>query len=404
MQFYYRCHGQIVLPCWIGRFRRIFLEFSWLIHGTLFAALGSNVLLVLWAVFERHKIRCQYLVILYVSHLVSVLNDIYDVARGWAVLPHLYNAYLPFMFLIAPSLFHYIQCLIEPEKHHRLLVRSYHWLVFFTVLILCIPYFALDHSIKLDRLLAPPNSLEHLGLITLGPFLCLLLFIPYSLVYWVMMLRLIAKHNVNIKFFFSNIENKDLSWLRSILIITMLALVSSAFQLLLPDRITNSDAWSLTYSILGYVWITLFGVLAIKQKPINITITDSEKDNKEPNNKYKNAPLTTLEIDAIKTKLFYSMDTIQLYKKAGLTLGDLAHEIDVSQNKISQVLNNYLGKGFYDYVNSCRVSAAQSIMLTQQKSILDIAYEVGFNSKSTFNSAFKKHTELTPSQFKKKHK
>jgi AraC-like DNA-binding protein len=218
-----------------------------------------------------------------------------------------------------------------------------------------------------------------------------------------MALRLIAKHNVNIKFFFSNIENRDLSWLRSTLIVTMLALLSSAFQLFLPDRVTNSHAWTLVYSILGYAWITIFGVLAIKQKPIKTTITNSEREDKKLNNKYKNAPLTEVEIEDIKAKLFYSMDTMQLYKKAGLTLGDLAYEIGISQNKISQVLNNYLGKGFYDFINSCRVSAAQSIMLTQQKSILSIAYEVGFNSKSTFNSAFKKHTEITPSQFKKKH-
>lgn len=187
------------------------------------------------------------------------------------------------------------------------------------------------------------------------------------------------------------------------LVIIMLALVLSAFQLFLPDRVTNSDAWVLIYSVLSYVWITVFGVLAIKQKPIRITVADSEKENKAAHNKYKNAPLTEREIEDIKTKLFYSMETMTLYKKAGLTLGDLAHEIGASQNKISQVLNNHLGKGFYDFVNSCRVSAAQSIMLTQQKSILDIAYEVGFNSKSTFNSAFKKHAELTPSQFKKKH-
>lgn len=185
------------------------------------------------------------------------------------------------------------------------------------------------------------------------------------------------------------------------LVITMLALVSSAFQLFLPDRVTSSDVWALIYSIFGYVWITIFGVLAIKQKPIKISFSDLEKENKVPNKKYKNAPLTELEIEDIKAKLCYSMDVMKLYKKAGLTLGDLANEIGVSQNKISQVLNNYLGEGFYDFVNSCRVSAAQSIMLTQQKSVLDIAYEVGFNSKSTFNSAFKKHTELTPSQFKK---
>ncbi|MCC9620139.1 helix-turn-helix domain-containing protein [Thalassospira sp. MA62] len=85
-----------------------------------------------------------------------------------------------------------------------------------------------------------------------------------------------------------------------------------------------------------------------------------------------------------------------------LTMPKLAAEIGVSPNQLSFVLNQHLGKSFFDFVNEVRVDAAMCRLLEQpNKTVLAIATEVGFNSKSTFNQAFKKIAGCTPSTYRK---
>ncbi|MBL4544564.1 MAG: helix-turn-helix transcriptional regulator [Oceanicaulis sp.] len=68
---------------------------------------------------------------------------------------------------------------------------------------------------------------------------------------------------------------------------------------------------------------------------------------------------------------------------------------------MSQTLNGHLGTTFFDYVARWRVQAAQPLLLAQEASVLTIALEVGFNSRSTFYKAFKRETGLTPKDYQK---
>jgi len=68
---------------------------------------------------------------------------------------------------------------------------------------------------------------------------------------------------------------------------------------------------------------------------------------------------------------------------------------------LSQIINESKNINFYDYVNSYRISEAKDLLSSNcDKTILEILYEVGFNSKSAFNTAFKKFTSVTPSKYK----
>lgn len=81
-----------------------------------------------------------------------------------------------------------------------------------------------------------------------------------------------------------------------------------------------------------------------------------------------------------------------------VSLPKLARAVGVTPNQLSYVLNHHLGKSFFDFVNAARVAEARSVLLLEpDRTILDIALSVGFNSKSTFNLAFKKITGETPS-------
>ena len=81
-----------------------------------------------------------------------------------------------------------------------------------------------------------------------------------------------------------------------------------------------------------------------------------------------------------------------------VSMPKLARAVGVSPNQLSYVLNHHIGQNFFDFVNSARIEEARSVLLLEpDRTILDVALSVGFNSKSTFNLAFKKMTGETPS-------
>jgi len=98
------------------------------------------------------------------------------------------------------------------------------------------------------------------------------------------------------------------------------------------------------------------------------------------------------------------MQTQKVFKQEELTLAQLARMLDVHPNNLSQVINTYENKNFYDYINSLRIEEFKSLALMPQNSrytLLSLAFEVGFNSKTSFNRNFKKFTGLSPSSYLK---
>ena len=117
--------------------------------------------------------------------------------------------------------------------------------------------------------------------------------------------------------------------------------------------------------------------------------------------------LTAKEITAFTDALKEVMSEEQLYLNSSLTLRSLADAIALHPNKLSWLLNDKIGKSFNDFINEYRVQAFQARALdtaSQHLSLLGIAYESGFNSKSVFNKFFKQSTGTTPKAWIKSHK
>ncbi|MNL68388.1 DNA-binding transcriptional regulator AraC [compost metagenome] len=90
-----------------------------------------------------------------------------------------------------------------------------------------------------------------------------------------------------------------------------------------------------------------------------------------------------------------------LYKNANLSVSELAKTISIPSHQLSQLLNDQLQKNFTSYVNEYRIhEACRMIAEGHQFSLEAIGYEVGFNSKSTFYTAFKKINSVTPLTYK----
>jgi len=102
------------------------------------------------------------------------------------------------------------------------------------------------------------------------------------------------------------------------------------------------------------------------------------------------------------TRLRTHMDYAKPYLDSTLTLPSLAQQLNVPTHELSELINRDLGVNFFDFVNDYRIIRAQEILRTDHtKTVLEILYEVGFNSKSSFNTAFRKYTGTTPTSYRK---
>lgn len=132
-----------------------------------------------------------------------------------------------------------------------------------------------------------------------------------------------------------------------------------------------------------------------------IDVDNRDKKNKSVPGKYANYAMGADALKRIEQKIEKAMSEDSLFKQSSLNLATLCEYIGEYPHYVSQVINQNMNKNFYELVNFYRIQAAKSALNAErEKSILDIALHVGYNSKSTFNTAFKKLTGLTPSQFR----
>ncbi|MEQ9297789.1 MAG: helix-turn-helix domain-containing protein [Cyclobacteriaceae bacterium] len=125
----------------------------------------------------------------------------------------------------------------------------------------------------------------------------------------------------------------------------------------------------------------------------------------KPRIKYQDSALAESRKKELVDLLNKHMTREQPHHSENITVKALAASLDISDRELSQIINEELGLNFYDFINYHRIEDAKVLLTTESGrkfSILGIAYEVGFNSKSSFYTAFKKFTGTTPSSFQKK--
>jgi len=272
------------------------------------------------------------------------------------------------------------------------------------------------------------------------------IFTPQLAVYCVLVLVQIKKHNQHLEQHYSSLEAMNLRWLR---LLIMTCLIYLGIYLLfnrLPfllfedfDRFTpaaSASALVLVILIYGIALSGLFqpslisGVLQARdneqegdsvpsgdspasgestQRPVekaDMATINAEKSDApdEGNGKYLRSGLSMSDAQRFKMKLMAAMQDQELYLNCDLTLPDLAEATGLSAHQISQVINGQMNENFFSFVNSYRIELARRMLLdpkTAGMPIVELAIEVGFKSKSSFYDAFKRTTDMTPTQYKK---
>ncbi len=158
------------------------------------------------------------------------------------------------------------------------------------------------------------------------------------------------------------------------------------FQFLRPDI-----AWilmALTTAILAYFAMAERDSLALSIEP----------------KKYEGSSLASTDLEKLSSRIADQMHQQEPHRQPRLSLSDLAQQLGIPARDLSRVINECHGMNFFDFVNQHRVATFKQLATPDRlahETILALALEAGFNSKSTFNAAFKKHTGATPAKFLK---
>jgi len=183
--------------------------------------------------------------------------------------------------------------------------------------------------------------------------------------------------------------------------------IKIANKFVLPVLLSNVIIF-LTYQLISTGWVAIYcagGSLVFSfVLYANFLIFFNKKyqqvTTKEPN-KYSNKKISGERAGSFVSKLERLMKSEELYKNPNLKLSDLASRMNMSAHQLSQLLNDNLGKSFSTYINEYRIDeACEKIENGSCLKIEEIGYEVGFNSKSTFFSTFKRFKNTTPLLYK----
>ncbi|GIZ07757.1 AraC family transcriptional regulator [Flavobacterium sp. UMI-01] len=213
-----------------------------------------------------------------------------------------------------------------------------------------------------------------------------------AFIYTVLSLNRLKEYSILLKNEFSSIEKINLYWLRYLIL---------GMTIIFFVVIFGNDAL-IYYSVT--VFIIFIGYFGIKQVGIfsqnNFQIEDSTPDII----KYEKSTLVEQVALKIQKEMNLLMTHEKLFKDAEINLEQLAEKLNVSSNHLSQVINSLENKTFYEYINHLRVEEFCSLIENgdnKKLTLLAIALDCGFNSKSTFNRNFKMMKGITPSEYLK---
>lgn len=331
---------------------------------------------------------------------------------------HIVFATMSFDFLVGPLLYLYI--LSRTQSGFSLRLKHGLHILPFLLHFSFIYGLMLLNAINTDSSIFGPHRLFDTTQVKVLTSLSNLFYASYML----LVIVTLFKYQRQLKQQYSDIHKKNMLWL---------VLVSTALFFSGLLRYSNNLWWLqapydpfhnfLDLKLFAISGVLVFAVTAVFQTMRNAAVlkipSESEPDTEEtspPKNgkiresdlgaRYKTSTLSSEQLNTLKSQLLDFMNTEKPFLKSDLSLSELASSMKIPSHHLSQLINTVLGKNFYDFVNGFRIEESKRLLCNAAKkknTITQIMQDVGFNSKSVFNTAFKKSTGMTPSEFRSKH-
>ena len=352
------------------------------ILNLLGAAQGVLLALALLTTKSSRRTANRLLAALTLTISIAVSGSVLLTSNYVFAFPHLSRLHQPFVFLAAPLLFLYLRELTarEPRFERR---DFLHFTPFILCLIYLLPYFRQSSTQKIQVLVSEYVQ-ESFGA---WYYVRSALLITQVLVYLILIVVLIVQYRKT--------KARD-RWVmfevRFFVIATAVLWVAVVLRYAIPS--TPNLLVPLGASMLIYA----MGYLKLSRPEPEIAGGDEQ-----PARKYEKSTLTPERSERYLDRLLNFMKTEKPFTDGDLTIQKLAEKLSIPPHHLSQTINERLGQTFSDFINSYRIEEAKRKLLDpalSHLSVLGIAEEVGFNSKSSFNSVFKKLTNMTPSEFR----
>ncbi len=361
----------------------------------------SLFLIILMAGKKNKVLSDKVLICIFVVYALTIGGpyiEIFNRNNGYPF-PHLINNAWLFLLLHGPLLWLYVKSLtVKNFKVNHL--HLWHFLPFIIFSILHIHNFlflAAEEKILLTRD-------EMFTTIVFFKIRGLLIGIT-SIGYNIWALTLLHKHRKNIENQFSTIEKIDLSWLRTLVIASLIVFSVNVSLFNINNYLPFAGFYELAKIAYSFsaLYVFYIGYFGIRQGRIFVDIQATEtSQHLAPALPQGSITISETGYSQIIGKLTSMMDRELPYLDPELTLAKLSGLMNVKSDILSEVLNSSLNQNFFDFINKYRVEDFKLRCLDQKNrhyTVLGIAYECGFNSKAAFYRAFNKFEGMSPTAY-----
>lgn len=330
---------------------------------------------------------------------IHLLGYYYNQIGYWEKYPHLIGITAPVPLFHGPLLYFYCLYALRGEQ----IFRTVDYLHFFpgVFAFLYMFNFFFFYTAK-EKIMIDRGEINDFGLFSIVLLVAILI---SGIGYSVLSYRLTIKYKLKIKNRFSHSEGISLKWLRYCIISIGLVFFSAIIVFVFRDLFDvhfHYNPEHIFYTIM-VVFIFYLGFFGIRHE--NILVNNplhevNEKENNSTHEKYRNSGMRAEVAVELYNRLTHFMEEKKPYLNPRLTLAELAGHLDVSTNQLSQIINQQARGNFHDFVNKYRVEEfLQNAKCNNKFSLLALALDAGFNSKSSFNHIFKKQKGVSPSQY-----
>ncbi len=378
------------------------LTLDWLHVVALLGAIQGLFLAGVLAARRRNRTANRFLAALMLAFSIHLASAVYQAAGLVSVLPHFFGAAYPMPFLYGPLV--YLYAVTAADRDRRLTRRdALHFVPFVATVVIGLPIYLMSGAAKAAFFQQLQAGAQPLLFRIVDP-----LKLVSGMTYATVTIVFLRRHRDRVLDSYSSVERVNLRWLlwlgaaaASVWVLAVAFKVLASIGLMRIERGDDVVVLAIALLVYGIGYRGLRQPEILRYDTAEHRVPEPEPAPEAP--RYERSGLTDREAERLKDELTAVMERERLWKDSSLNLGDLADRLSTTPHKLSEVLNAQLGQTFFDFVNGYRVREVQRRIAAgeaRQVTMLSLALDAGFASKSTFNLVFKKLTSRTPSDFR----